>query len=104
MDIGKKSNKVKHFQTIEKKQINGQNTKGEKKRLKVQNNIHTKNSKALICFETKEEAGINQYPVWKASLYKNTIQNTGKSRRSKQFKQFNRKEKHEKTPNLSSKT
>ena len=45
MDIGKKSNKVKHFQTIEKKQINGQNTKGEKKRLKVQNNIHTKNSK-----------------------------------------------------------
>ena len=43
-------------------------------RLKVQNDIHTNNNKALICFETKEEAqrtiaDINQYPGWKASLY-----------------------------------
>ena len=44
------------------------------KRLKVQNNIYTNNSKAFMCFETKEEtqraiADINQYPGWKASLY-----------------------------------
>ena len=30
MDPENKSNKVKHFQTIEKKMINGKNTKGEK--------------------------------------------------------------------------
>ena len=47
---------------------------GTIKRLKVQNNIHTNNRKALICFETKEEtqraiADINLYPGWKASLY-----------------------------------
>ena len=30
IDTGNKSNKVKHFQTIEKKKINGQNTKEEK--------------------------------------------------------------------------
>ena len=45
---------------------------GTIKRLKSHNNMHT-NHKALICFETKEEAqraiaGINQYPGWKASL------------------------------------
>ena len=44
---------------------------GTIKRLKVQNNIHTNNRKALICFETKEEtqraiADINLYPGWKA--------------------------------------
>ena len=47
---------------------------GTIKRLKVYNNIHTNNNKALICFETKEEAqraiaDINRYPGWKASLY-----------------------------------
>ena len=30
MDTGNKSNKVKYFQSIEKKKINGQNSKGEK--------------------------------------------------------------------------
>ena len=45
---------------------------GTIKRFKSHNNIHT-NNKALICFETKEEAqraiaDINQYPGWKASL------------------------------------
>ena len=47
---------------------------GTIKRLNVQNNIHTKNSRVLICFKTKEEAqkaiaDKNQYPGWKASLY-----------------------------------
>ena len=47
---------------------------GTIKRLKVRNKIHANNDKALICFETKEEAqraiaDINQYPGWKASLY-----------------------------------
>ena len=42
-------------------------------RLKVQNNIHTNNCKALVYFETKEEAqraiaDINQYPGWKPLL------------------------------------
>ena len=46
---------------------------GTIKRLKVQNNIHNNNYKALICFETREEvqraiADINQYPGWKALL------------------------------------
>ena len=40
---------------------------GTIKRLKVRNKIHANNDKALICFETKEEAqraiaDINQYP------------------------------------------
>ena len=30
MDLVNKSNKVKHYKTIEKKKINGQNIKGEK--------------------------------------------------------------------------
>ena len=47
---------------------------GTIKRLKVYNNIHTSNNKALVCFETKEEAqrviaDINRYPEWKALLY-----------------------------------
>ena len=47
---------------------------GTIKRLKVQNKIHANNGKALICFDTKEEAqraiaDINQYPEWRASLY-----------------------------------
>ena len=47
---------------------------GTIKRLKVQNKIHANNGKALICFDTKEEAqraiaDINQYPGWRASLY-----------------------------------
>ena len=46
---------------------------GTIKRLKVRNKIHANNDKAIICFETKEEAqtaiaDINQYPGWKASL------------------------------------
>ena len=118
MDPENKSNKVKHFETIENKNINGQSTKGENhardtsprliktctkqrnifvtykerreiterdminimeeygtsKSLKVYNNIHTNNSKAFICFETKEKAqtaiaDINQHPGWKALLY-----------------------------------
>ena len=47
---------------------------GTIKRLKVRNKIHANNDKALIFFETKEEAqrviaDINQYPGWKASRY-----------------------------------
>ena len=47
---------------------------GTIKRLKVRNKIHANNDKALICFETKEEAqraiaDIDQYPGWKASRY-----------------------------------
>ena len=46
---------------------------GTIKILKFQNNIRRNNNKALICFETKEEAqraiaDTNQYPRWKASL------------------------------------
>ena len=81
---------------IERYMINIMEEYGTIKRLKVQNNIHTNNSKALICFETMKEVqraipDVNQYPGWKASLYQADI-NTGRSRRrSKQFKQFNRK-------------
>ena len=113
MDPENKSNKAKHFQTIENKKINGWNIKREKieglsykqkkvvrssssksdtnngkkchafdlsahliktctkqrnifatykekreipERLKEYNNIHTNNNRALVCFETKEEA------------------------------------------------
>ena len=83
---------------------------GTIKRLKVQNNIHTNNSKALICFETKEEvqraiADINQYPGWKASLYysRHKIQKNqeeGRSDTNNSTEKKNRK----KNPKLSSKT
>ena len=44
------------------------------KKIKVQNNILTNNSKALICFATKEKvqravADINQYHGWKPSFH-----------------------------------
>ena len=47
---------------------------GTFKKLKVYNNIHTNNNKAIISFESKEEAqraiaDINWYNKWKASLY-----------------------------------
>ena len=53
--------------------INMMEEYGTIKRLKVRNKIHANNDKALICFETKEEAqraiaDTNQYPRWKASL------------------------------------
>ena len=58
----------------ERDMINVMEEYGTIKRLKVYNNIHTNNNKALICFETKEEAqraiaDINRYFGWKASLY-----------------------------------
>ena len=58
----------------ERDMINIMEEYGTIKRLKVCNKIHANNGKALICFETKEQAqraiaDINQYPGWKASLY-----------------------------------
>ena len=58
----------------ERDMINVMEEYGTIKRLKVCNKIHANNGKALICFETKEQAqraiaDINQYPGWKASLY-----------------------------------
>ena len=58
----------------ERDMINIMEEYGTIKRLKVQNNNHTSNSKALISFETKEEAqraiaDKNQYHGRKASLY-----------------------------------
>ena len=63
---------------IERYMINIMEEYGTIKRLKVQNNIHTNNSKALICFETMKEVqraipDVNQYPGWKASLYQADI-------------------------------
>ena len=82
---------------------------GTIERLKVYNNIHTNNNKALICFETKEEAqraiaDINRYPGWKASLYycRHKIQENreeGKSDKNNLTEEKNSK----KIPNLSSK-
>ena len=71
----------KRREITERDMVNITEVYGTIERLKVYNNIHTNNNKALICFETTEEAeraiaDINRYPGWKDSLYysRNKIQ------------------------------
>ena len=59
MDTGNKSNKVKHFQIIEKKKINGKNTKGEKigfsyKQRQKKNSKSTNNGKKCHACDSSE--------------------------------------------------
>ena len=82
--------------------INMMEEYGTIKRLKVRNKIHANNDKALICFETKEEAqraiaDINQYPGWKASRYYSRYRKIKKKVQVTQIIQ--QKKKQEKNPN-----